>query len=104
MKIDELITALQPLAGWRVHAVSEKFNDVFPCYAVRRLAPRERESGGNVILTFTKEPEFDRVPGLVLLAKDVIRVDWCNGRAWMERKENHLGYIERGRPIEEETE
>ena len=44
MKIGDLVTALQPLAGWHVHAVSGKCNDTFPCYSVRRLGQHEREA------------------------------------------------------------
>jgi len=103
MTIDDLITALQPLAGWRIHAVSERINDTFPCYEVRRLKPREQEdSKTNVILTFTKEPKFDQVYGLVHRAKDAVRIDWSGDRVWIENKGYHLGYIQRVRPIIEE--
>lgn len=105
MKIDKLIKALQPLAGWHIHAVSDKIGEgTFPCYAVRRLERRERESKANVVLTSTKEPAFDRTAGLTFLAKDTIRADWVNGRIWLETRSRHLGYIQRVRPIEEATE
>ena len=101
MKINELVEALGPLAGWHVHAVSNKIGeDTFPCYTVRRLERHERESKANVILTSTEEPIFDRIPGLAFLAKDTIRVDWIGGRAWLEQKKGQLGYIQRVAPIE----
>jgi len=104
MKIDDLIAALQPLAGWHVHAVSEKYNDTFPCYSVRRLERRERvDNRTNVILTSIKKPEFDQICGLVYRAKDVVRVDWSDDRVWIENKEYHLAYIQRIRLIEEKT-
>ena len=105
MKIDELITALQPLAGWHVHAVSQKVNDTFPCHSVRRLERHERvDSRTNVILTSTKKPECGQVHGLVYRAKDTVRVDWVGDRAWLENKGNSLAYIQRVRPIEEDAE
>jgi len=104
MRINDLVEALQPLAGWRVHAVSEKYNDTFPCYAVRRLEQRERETRANVILASTEEPTFDRQPGLTLLAKDITRVDWCDNRAWLENRGNHTGYIQQTERIEEDVE
>ena len=104
MTIDELVSALQPLAGWHVHAVSEKFNDTFSCHSVRRLERRERvDSRTNVILTSTKEPEPGQMYGLVYRAKDTVRVDWSGDRVWIENKGYHLAYIQRVRPIIEES-
>ena len=99
MKIDELVAALQPLVNWHIYAFGPKLNETTPCYAVRRLERLERRDRQNVILATTEKAETGFPPGITLLAKDIVRVDWVNGRAWIEAKDQRLGYFQRVRPI-----
>lgn len=101
MKIDELVTALQPLAGWHIYASSDRLNETVPCYTVRRLERCERLDKRNVILD-ANEQRLGFPFGITLLAKNIVRVDWARDRVWMEAKDHQLGYFQCMRPIERE--
>jgi len=100
MKTEDLVTALQPLAGWYIHGISYKLNNAVPCYAVRELAESEQEQHGRDVLLATDEEYTGFPPGIVLLAENVVRVDWAGDRVYIEAKHDQLGHIQRVRPIE----
>ena len=102
MKIDELVAALQPLAGWHIYASSDKLNETILCHAVRRLERYERLDKRNVILDANEE-RLGFPFGITLLAKNVVRIDWAGDRAWMEARNCQLGYFQRIRPIKKDA-
>ena len=100
MKIEDLITALQPLVGWHIYIFSDKRSDVVPCRVARELREHEQQHERDVILATGEEGDHDFPPGITLLARNVVRVDWVGDRAWIEAKGRQLGYIQRVKPIE----